>query len=356
MVSPSGIVAIDSSPQHITSSPVIAIRRIDMDHRIVRAAEAAGAELLEGVEIDGASLEAGLWTIRDKTGGNLQARTLVAADGATSSLARSLGLVEGAPDAVCSRAYIEADASDFGYDGVVFYRRDLLPGYCAVFRQSRGQLSYCLYIIPGGSCANRDLRRMHDMVRHEDPFVSRALGKRAVVGAMRGGPLRLGGVPRSHGDQLVVLGDAAGQIDPLTGEGIQYAMDAAEIAAEVLTEALACGDLGAARLRRYHDGWLRAFGHDFRWSRRMALLCGRYPQLLDAGAAALRKGGGPLLGHWAEVMTGAKPKTAFLKPNLAMPVLGALVRGMVSGRQGPDFSLFTQGTNARPGLATPGPH
>ncbi|MEJ0019567.1 MAG: geranylgeranyl reductase family protein [Acetobacteraceae bacterium] len=342
MVSPGGVVAIGDSTSHIHSTPVIAIRRITMDHGIVRAAAAAGATLMERFEVAHATLDrdAGLWTIGASGGSRLQARALVAADGANSRLARRLGVVQGAPEAICSRAYIEAAGSDFAFDGVAFYRRDLLPGYCAVFREAGGQLNYCLYIIPGGACGVHDLRRMHDLVLRHDPFVSRAVGPHATIGAMKGAPLRLGGVARSHDDHLLVVGDAAGQIDPLTGEGIQYAMDAAEIAAATLTAALADGDLGARRLRRYHVAWQRAFGADFRWSARIAALCGRYPGLLDAGARALRDGGAPLLAQWAEVMTGARPKTHFVRPALLLPMLRSTLRHAFAVRGAPDFDAI----------------
>ena len=58
---------------------------------------------------------------------------------------------------------------------------------------------------------------------------------------MKGAPLRPGAVARSYDDHLIVLADAAAQIDPLTGEGIQYAMDPAEIAAETLIGGPATG-------------------------------------------------------------------------------------------------------------------
>lgn len=338
MVSPGGVVAIGDSTPHIQTSPVIAIRRVDMDHRIVRAAQAAGAKLIERFDVADATLDrdAGAWTVTSSTGARLRARALVAADGANSRLARRLGVIQGAPEAICSRAYIAADTSDFVFDGVAFYRRDLLPGYCAVFREARNELNFCLYIIPGGACAVGDLRRMHETVLREDPFVSRAVGPRASIGAMKGAPLRLGGVPRSVDDHLLVVGDAAGQIDPLTGEGIQYAMDAAEIAAETLITSLADGDLRAARLQRYHQAWQRAFGRDFAWSARIAALCGRHPGLLDIGALALRDGGAPLMGKWAEVMTGARPKTHFLKPGLLLPMLRTTLRHLVTRRSEPE--------------------
>jgi geranylgeranyl reductase family protein len=342
MVSPGGVIAIGNSVGHIGSSPVIAIRRIHLDHRIVQAAQAAGAQLIERFDVAEATLDraAGLWTIRSSNGSTLQARALVAADGANARLARRLGVVKDGPAAICSRAYIESDTSAFAFDGVAFYRRDLLPGYCAVFRESRGQLNFCLYIIPGGECGVQDLRRMHEHVLREDAFVSRAVGPRAVIGAMKGAPLRLGGVARSVDDHLIVLGDAAGQIDPLTGEGIQYAMDAAEIAADTLIACLANGDLGARRLQRYHDAWHRAFGADFAWSARFAALYTRYPALLDTGARALRQHGAPLLAKWAEVMTGAKPKTHFLRPGMVMPMIGAALRHPFAVRGAADYAAI----------------
>ncbi len=50
---------------------------------------------------------------------------------------------------------------------------------------------------------------------------------------------------------LQVIGDAAGFIDPLTGEGIQYAMESGEYAADVCVEALLRGDLSENQMRKY---------------------------------------------------------------------------------------------------------
>ncbi len=82
------------------------------------------------------------------------------------------------------------------------------------------------------------------------------IGPDAKIDPMQAAPLRLGGVPRSYGPHCLVVGDAAGQIDPLTGEGIQYGMDAAEIAAATLDEAFRAGDWSEGRLRAYQEEWL----------------------------------------------------------------------------------------------------
>jgi flavin-dependent dehydrogenase len=226
---------------------------------------------------------------------------------------------------VCSRAYVRASTSDFDCDGLVFYPRDLLPGYCALFREARDTLNFCVYVIPGGKTGLQDLRPVHNRLIREDPHISKALGPRAEIEPMLGAPLRLGGIQRSFGPHLLIVGDAAGQIDPLTGEGIQYAMDGAEIAATTLAEALAANDLGAAFLRRYQDRWMRAFGRDFVWSAAISRFYTRHPAFLDAGAATLRRLGPPFLARWAEIMTGARPKTEFLKPGVWLPIMRDLV-------------------------------
>ncbi len=317
-VSPRGLSFIGNSTEHTGRPVVIAIKRIALDVRIARAAARAGAELVEGAAVTEVEPGPEGWTVRCKgeAGGTYRARVLILADGALSRIARALGIVGTPPDAVCSRAYVRAGTTDFDHDGVVFYPPALLPGYCALFREAGDELNFGFYVIPGGRARLTDLRPLYEAVLRDDPHVRAALGPRAVMDGMRAAPLRLGGIPRSYGDHLLVLGDAAGQIDPLTGEGIQYAMDAAEIAADTLAEAFATGDLSARALRRYHRGWMRAFGWDFAWSRRMAVAYTKFPVLLDAGAALARRRGTAFLAEWAEVMTGARPKRSFLRPGL----------------------------------------
>jgi geranylgeranyl reductase family protein len=329
-VSPAGISYVGRTLTEANEALVIAIKRIVLDEKVARAAARAGADLVEEYPVAGAELDAaaGLWTVRCRTAGKptYRARALVAADGASSPLARSLGLVTTPPEAVCSRCYVKADTTAFDADGMVYYPRDLLPGYVALFREAGGDLNYCCYLLPGGRSAPADLNRLHGHVARHDPGVSRALGPNPKMGPMRGGGLRLGGIARSYADHVLVVGDAAGHIDPMTGEGIQYGMDAAELAAETLAEALTAGDLRAGFLKRYQDRWQRAFGRDFVWSRRLSRLSARFPALLDAWAAATRRHGAGFLEEWATVMTGARPKSGFLRPRLALPILWQLAR------------------------------
>jgi digeranylgeranylglycerophospholipid reductase len=70
-------------------------------------------------------------------------------------------------------------------------------------------------------------------------------------------------------DGLMLVGDAARQVDPLTGGGIINAMTAARIAAQVAVDAISTGDTSASFLRRYEDEWGRSAGRKMRRNYRL---------------------------------------------------------------------------------------
>jgi len=329
-VSPGGIRYVGNSARRNRSALVIAVRRIVLDEMLARAAVSAGARLVEGADVRRAELSArdGLWTLSTAGGrhGPVRARLLVAADGAGSRLARSLGCVSGGPDAVCSRSYVEPGTHAFDADGMVFYEPSILPGYCAILREADGGLNYAVYLVRGGRTGPAGLRRAHHGLLANHPFIRRALGPGARLEPMRAGPLRLGGVERSWGERFLVIGDAAGQIDPLTGEGIQYAMDAAELASRTVGHAFSRGDFSGAALAPYHGQWMASFGRDYFYSRKMAEILARHPLFLDAFAQLSLDRGDAFMLRWATIMTGSQSKLNFFRPGLALPLLAEAVR------------------------------
>jgi flavin-dependent dehydrogenase len=121
---------------------------------------------------------------------------------------------------------------------------------------------------------------------------------------MKAGFLRLGGIKKSYSQQLLIVGDAAGMIDPMTGEGIHHAMDGGRIAAKWLAEAVAKGNYSQEVFEGYQKEWEHAFGHDFKWSMSICQLLYRYPIMIDAAAAAVARKGDQFLARWADIMTG----------------------------------------------------
>ena len=87
---------------------------------------------------------------------------------------------------MCSRAYVRAGTDRCTADGLVFYPRFLLPGYCGVVREADGDLNFCCYVIPGGTTAPTDLRAVHEWLVSSDPEVSAVLGPDAKIDRMQG--------------------------------------------------------------------------------------------------------------------------------------------------------------------------
>lgn len=78
--------------------------------------------------------------------------------------------------------------------------------------------------------------------------------------------------PRTYGERLIVVGDAAGQVKPTSGGGIYYGLLAADIAVATLHKALEDEDISARRLARYERGWKKKLGRELTvgyWARRI---------------------------------------------------------------------------------------
>ena len=330
LVSPRRISYIDNSAEEIGSHLMIAIKREILDEKMVRAAEREGTKLIEEFNVKEVEFlqQQGIWSIKafDENKPEIKAKVLVAADGAVSKIARSIGVLDSPPDAVCSSVYIEAGTHSFKEDGVCYYTNFLVPGYAAIFKEADDDLVFCCYIIPGGRSKTTDLQHMHLNLLQADPYIVRAIGSGAKIEPMKSAPLRLGGVKKSYSDNFLMIGDAAGQIDPLTGEGIQYAMDAGEIAAIVLEEAFKEEDFSENKLKKYQKLWMKSFGKDFKWSARMVRVLARMPIFLDAFAYLCNKKGPSYMIKWAKIMTGSQPKLSFFKPGLAIPLLIASIK------------------------------
>jgi len=117
----------------------------------------------------------------------------------------------------------------------------------------------------------------------QHPYIKAAIGsgcewseKRIVA------PIRLGGVPRAYDRQLLILGDAAGYVDPLTGEGIHTAMISGQIAANTTIEMFSKHNYSIDACRAYSLRCYDAFGYEFVYSYLAAHVIYYIPISLDA--------------------------------------------------------------------------
>lgn len=332
-VSPSGesYVNLDTG-RRLPGTRCYAIKRIICDERIARRAAEAGAELIEEANVVGADLERdGLWTVRCRGGRTYRGRVLIAADGATSRLARTLGVVTTPASGVAGRRYVRGGTHNFKSGGVLFYPTYILPGYVALFRHYNDDIDLGSYVIPGGTVEMNGLVDVYERRIMSDPFVRRMLGPRVeFLEKIRVAPLRLGGEPRSTARQFMAVGDAAGQTDPLTGEGIHTAMIGARLAAQTIHELFIVGDFSERACRLYHDRWMAAFGNEFGLSAMSARMMLRFPFFLDAANIVAQRKGETFMAEFGAAMTGSKPKSVFAQPHMAIPMGLEVVRQWVA--------------------------
>jgi flavin-dependent dehydrogenase len=76
--------------------------------------------------------------------------------------------------------------------------------------------------------------------------------------------------------RLLLVGDAAGLVEPLTGEGISYACHSADIAAKAVTKWF---DDEHAACEAYSQGVKRDIGGEIAWARRLLTLAVSFPKL-----------------------------------------------------------------------------
>jgi digeranylgeranylglycerophospholipid reductase len=63
-------------------------------------------------------------------------------------------------------------------------------------------------------------------------------------------------------DGVLLCGDAAHMINPLSGAGIVNGMKAGRMAGETAAAAIAAGDVSTRRLGAYHERWMESLGRD----------------------------------------------------------------------------------------------
>ena len=188
----------------------IAIKRSALDHLLLTRARELGADVREGSTVT--ALETG-WGVQTN-GETFHARTLVAADGRNSTVARLLGLLPpSAKDRIGVQTHFAAPR-DFGERIVM---RFLPRGYCGLASVGHGQLNLCLV---------STARHIADM----KAWAAREFALPPEQDWRTITPLSRDAVSPMHAN-LLLVGDAARVVEPFTGEGIYYALASGELAA-----------------------------------------------------------------------------------------------------------------------------
>ncbi len=275
------------------------ITRFDLDGLVANDAAKRGAVLLAGVEAlglvdpspaaDGSLKGARGVMVADKSTGThaeVLGRYVVVADGQNSRLGRELGTTRNRewPQGMALRGYYRSDRHDEPWIDSHLDIRDplgrVVPGYGWIFPLGDGRVN-----VGVGLLSTAGAWKGVNTTKLQEYFVNQVgadwgLSETTCEGPATGGRLPMGlAIGPRTGPNTLVIGDAAGTVNPFNGEGIAYGYESGRLAAGVLGEALASSDRGALAL--YDERVEAAYGDYFKVARAFVRVISE-PRILTA--------------------------------------------------------------------------
>ncbi|HEX9645617.1 MAG TPA: geranylgeranyl reductase family protein [Acidimicrobiia bacterium] len=246
------------------------LRRADLDHQVAMLAEKQGAVIRQRTEATPIVANGRLAGVRlrerdgsDEAGGDgvvvdevLEPLVVVVADGSLSRFGRGLGTArrKDYPYGLAVRGYYSSPNSTDPFLesqlNIVDRHGRSLPGYGWIFPLGDGTINVgagVLSSFKGWTDVNTSevLAAYVDGLPGYWEVTEESRLTKPVGGKL---PMALSVGPKVGANWLLV-GDAAGAVNPFNGEGIDYAYETARMAADVVVDAVGSGDMG--RLQRY---------------------------------------------------------------------------------------------------------
>ena len=206
----------------------------------------ASAPIMEKGFVKGAKVEC-CGTVTKVT-----ADVVIAADGVESKFSRWCGIDTTVPlsEIMSSVQYVMADV-DIDMHSTVFYLgNEIAPqGYLWVF--PKGERSANVGIGISGKKSGEG----HRAKDYLDRFVKKTFPQGKSIECIAGGVSVCRPLDCTVADGLIITGDAARVVDPLTGGGIYNSMYTGRLAAQIAAECIGKGDVSKNKLMVYDKTW-----------------------------------------------------------------------------------------------------
>ncbi len=264
------------------------VKRTFLDQALLQSALDSGAIFLQA-EVLKVVVEknrvTGVIIRQNKRQSFLKAKLIIGADGASSVVARSLGISKAGAEQrfLAIRGYITGLKT---FDQMVefIWTAKLKPGYFWIFPISDHQANIGLGL-PADLFQKSNLNlRTHFFEILRGPLLKDRLSPNFKITELRSWPIPLAGSPKRARvfNGALLIGDAGYWVDPLSGEGIHNALRTGIIAAQVAQQALQKGDFSATFLKQYEQMAWQELGPTIKRSRTFVWAMRHLPYLMES--------------------------------------------------------------------------
>lgn len=209
----------------------------------------ASAPIMENGYVKGATIESCGNVM------NVTADVVIAADGVESKFSRWCGIETTVPlrEIMSSVQYVMADINIDAHSTVFYLGNEVAPeGYLWVFPKGER----CANV--GIGISGKKSGQGHRAKDYLDRFVKKTFPQGKPIEYIAGGVSVCRPLACTAADGLLIAGDAARVVDPLTGGGIYNGMYTGRLAAEVAAECIAKGNVSKDALMTYDKTWRKA--------------------------------------------------------------------------------------------------
>jgi geranylgeranyl reductase family protein len=247
---------------------VYMVMRDEFDGLLVQRAEESGAVVAEGQRV--CQIEEMAEGVEVKTADNtFRAEIVAGADGANGIVASGLGLTKGMQHGVAMQAEVSVPGETLvKWDSLMELDLGNVPGGYGWVFPKKDHLSIG---VGGPLCQARRLKASYQRVVSSHGFEN-CEGSRLRSHLL---PVARSGMTIQRG-RVLLLGDAAGLLDPLTSEGIHNAIKSAQIAAPIISQCLQDGTID---LKGYQDAVAKEIMPELKAARSLARLFAWFPGL-----------------------------------------------------------------------------
>ncbi len=251
----------DKSPQYLLILP-----RLTLDEILLQHAVKAGAEFFPHAKVVNILDEKGSDLVLDiENKPPLNSKFAVLATGANIALLHKTGLLKKMPPInLAARAYFD-NVEDLDDTITLFFDGVQRPGYGWVFPTSPNSANIgCGAFFDSHKPQTTHLKNLVE----SNPYIRRILRNAHQVGSIKGYILRTDFSTSLSGQgRIIVTGEAVGLVNPITGEGIDYALESAQLTARAILSELNNG-LDPTRIQKnYRIALRKKFQNLFFFSR-----------------------------------------------------------------------------------------